>query len=111
VKPKLARALARTADRKAKGLLPVYARHRKEKGKTTPAPKTARQSLPCVHLGDPTGETRPCQGCGGRVVPVPLRACAVYGVCSESRVVKLAGGEPVKCCRAMCPSFRAAEPA
>ena len=108
MKPKLARALARTADRKAKGLLPVYARHRKEKGKTTPAPKTARQSLPCTHLGDPTGETRPCQGCGGRTVQVPLRACAVYGVCSETKVVKLAGGEPVRCCRAMCPGYEAA---
>jgi len=104
---KLERAKTRTAARKAAGQIPVYARHRKEKGKTTPAPKTVRQSLPCVHLGALTGESRPCQGCGGRVVQVPLRACAVYGVCSESKVVKLAGGEPVKCCRAMCPSFEA----
>jgi len=103
---KLERIKARTAARKAAGQIPVYARHRKEKGKTTPAPKTVRQSLPCKFLGEPTGESRPCQGCGGRVVPVPLRACAVYGVCSESKVVKLAGGEPVRCCRAMCPSYQ-----
>jgi len=111
VNPRLAHVIARTAARKAAGQIPVYARHRKEKGATKPAPKTVRTPMPCVHLGGPTGESRPCQGCGGRVVQVPLRACAVYGVCSESRVVKLAGGEPVKCCRAMCPSFRAAEPA
>jgi len=104
---KLERIKARTAARKAAGQIPVYARHRKEKGATKPAPKTVRTPMPCVHLGGPTGESRPCQGCGGRVVQVPLRACAVYGVCSESRVVKLEGGEPVKCCRAMCPSFAA----
>jgi hypothetical protein len=103
---KLERVKARTAARKAAGQIPVYARHRKEKGATKPAKTTARTPMPCVHLGAATGETRPCQGCGGRVVQVPLRACKVYGVCSESRVVKLAGGEPVKCCRAVCPSYR-----
>ena len=102
---KLERVKARTAARKAAGQIPVYARHRKEKGATRPAPKTARGEK-CRFLGPETGESRPCQGCGGRVVQVPLRACAVYGVCSESKVVKLAGGEPVRCCRAMCPSYQ-----
>lgn len=104
---RLAAIKARTAARKAAGQIPVYARHKKEKGATKPALKAARQSLPCAHLGEPTGETRPCQSCGGRTVRVPLLACAVYGVCSESRVVKLEDGTPVKCCRAMCPSYAA----
>jgi hypothetical protein len=99
------RVLERTARMRAEGRLP---KPRDKERRDKPAPKAARQSLPCVHLGEPTGETRPCQGCGGRVVQVPLRTCAVYGVCSESRVVKLAGGGPVRCCRAMCPGYEAA---
>jgi hypothetical protein len=96
------RVLERTARMRAEGRLP---KPRGKERRDKPAPKTARGEK-CRFLGPETGETRPCQGCGGRTVQVPLRACAVYGVCSESRVVKLAGGEPVRCCRAMCPSYQ-----
>jgi len=103
---KLERIKARTAARKAAGQIPVYARHRKEKGATKPAKTTARTPMPCVHLGKPTGETRPCQGCGGRVVQVPLRACAVYGVTAVGKAVTLADGKAVRPCNSLCPGYQ-----
>lgn len=59
-------------------------------------PLPARQ--PCRHRGQPTGETRPCKACN-KTVDVPLMACGVYAVCTESRLV--AG---VECCR-ICPRY------
>lgn len=66
-----------------------------------PAPRVA---LPCVHLGPPTGESLPCPTCTG-TVSVPLRACAVRGVCTETRLVKDAEGRPVASCP-ICPDRR-----
>jgi hypothetical protein len=94
---------ARTAARKAAGLIPDYSRHARRPGET--APKRARVALPCVYRGTPTGETRPCQGCGGKLVPVPLLACDIYGVCTVGRSVKLADGTPVRPCSDLCPSY------
>ena len=102
---KLERVKARTAARKAAGQIPVYARHRKEKGATRPAPKTARGEK-CRFLGPETGESRPCQGCGGRVVQVPLRACAVYGVPAVGKAVTLADGTAVRPCNSLCPGYQ-----
>ncbi len=100
---KLQRIIARTAERKAKGLIPDYSRHKKPA-----APKPLhRTSLPCVNLGSPTGESRPCQACGGKTVAVPLHDCAVYGLCTTTRVVKLADGTPVRPCNSLCPSYAA----
>jgi len=64
---------------------------------------------PCALLGEPTGETRPCQECS-RTTQVPLRACAKHGVCSESKLVTLADGQPVKCC-SICADRQAAKSA
>jgi hypothetical protein len=96
---KLAAIIARTAERRARGLIPDYSRHKKT------APKTLRTSLPCLNLLPPTGETRPCQACGGKTVAVPLHGCKVFGVCTTTRVVKLADGTPVKPCNSLCPSY------
>lgn len=38
----------------------------------------------CNHLGEPTGETRDCEICGG-AKGIPLMACAVHGVCTNQR--------------------------
>lgn len=94
------RLVKRTAARKAGGLIPDYSR-------SSAGPKSPRVSLPCVHLGQPTGETRPCQGCGGRPQQVPLVACAVYGVAAVGKAVKLADGTPVRPCSTLCPSYSA----
>ena len=47
--------------------------------------------LPCVHLGEPTGETVQCKTCKGKV-SIKLLACAVFGKCT---MVKKVG---VACC-------------
>lgn len=70
-------------------------------GQTVAPRSTARTPLPCIHLGDPTGEIRPCKECT-RTTNVPLRACAKHGVCSETKLVTLASGKPVQCC-SICP--------
>jgi hypothetical protein len=52
----------------------------------------AALSLSCAHRGEPTGETRECAACAGKV-DVPIRRCAVHGQCTETKL--LAG---VRCC-------------
>jgi hypothetical protein len=59
---------------------------------TTTAARFA-QPLPCVHRGDPTGETQPCPTCTGTVM-VPLLACKLKGTCTTSLLVP-----GVQCCR------------
>jgi hypothetical protein len=98
------RLVARTAQMKAAGLIPDYSRHAKEPGKHA-KPVPARRALPCAFLGPATGETRPCQGCGGKLVPVVLRSCDVYGVTAIGKSVKLADGTPVRPCTDLCPSY------
>lgn len=59
----------------------------------------------CRHLGPPTGETRPCVVCSGKV-EVPIHYCEEFGRCTENKVVTLGddkGNRPVQCCSAMCP--------
>lgn len=51
------------------------------------------QPAPCVHRGEPTGETRPCPTCTGTVM-VPLLACALHGECTTSLLLP-----GVQCCR------------
>jgi O-methyltransferase len=43
-------------------------------------------ALPCIHLGEPTGETRTCPSCRGSV-QVKLSRCSVHGSCTTHRVV------------------------
>ncbi len=92
----VAELVARTAARRKAGLIPDYSRKR--------AARTVAQ--PCVHgPGEPTGITRPCQGCGGKRVEVPLLACAVYGECTVGKSVTLEDGSPVRPCSNLCPSY------
>jgi hypothetical protein len=88
-------------DRLAK-LYRVLAR-RAANPRPTRVPKAVHLPVapPCAHRGAPTGQTRPCRECA-RTTDVPLLACAVHGVCSEAKLVKLGDGTPVKCCR-ICP--------
>lgn len=92
--------LARTAERKAAGIATGIGN---DTISVSPR-KTARvpELAPCRHLGQPTGQTRPCQGCGGKTVDVPLRLCSVHGICTETKLVTLGDGTPVRCCNAMC---------
>lgn len=48
--------------------------------------------LPCVHLGEPTGETRECKTCGGSV-KLKLLTCEIHGLCTVARRV-----DGVACC-------------
>ena len=84
----------RTEALKAKGLIPA------RKGN-----RPARRG-PCIHgPGAPTGQTRPCQGCGGKVQQVPLLACGKFGVCTVGQAVKLEDGTPVRPCNRSCPGY------
>lgn len=69
----------------------------------------ATPALPCVHLGQPTGETVTCPTCptagGSRGVQLKTFACALHGACT---VGKAAPG--VACCR-RCPDYQSAAPA
>lgn len=60
-------------------------------------PAAAPPTPPCVHLGQPTGETIACQSCTGQV-QIKLFTCAVHGSCSLAKPV----GRP--CC-AGCDSY------
>lgn len=51
---------------------------------------------PCPHFGAPTGETRQCQSCRGKVT-LTVFACAVHGGCTVAKKVDGLG-----CCRG-CP--------
>lgn len=39
----------------------------------------------CVHLGEPTGERRSCEICGGRHLKIPVYRCDLHGVCVQRR--------------------------
>lgn len=91
--PAVLRHVERTEELKRKGLIP-----------TSPAGEGRKQSV-CIYRGKPTGQTRPCQGCGGKQVAVPLVACKVFGVCTVGRTVTLEGGTPVQPCNNLCPGF------
>lgn len=45
---------------------------------------------PCRHLGDPTGETAPCQTCRGKA-SLRLFSCAVFGRCTQGRGLRSDG--------------------
>lgn len=62
------------------------------------APTKKSDPLPCIHRGQPTGERRDCETCGGRV-HVPLVVCAVHTICTTH--LALSG---VACC-AKCPDY------
>lgn len=49
-------------------------------------------AVPCVHLGESTGETVGCPSCRGSV-KLKLFACAIHGQCTTGK--KVAG---VACC-------------
>lgn len=59
---------------------------------------------PCRHLGEPTGELVECPTCSGSV-RLKLRACAVFGKCTEGRAV-----DGVACCVG-CPEYEPRPPA
>ncbi len=46
--------------------------------------------VPCVHLGDLTGESRRCEECGRTHKLIPLYSCPVKGPCSVDGRVKSA---------------------
>lgn len=83
--------VARTEARRKAGLIPP------RRVKSPPAV--------CSKLGAPTGQTRPCQGCGGKKLAVPLMGCETYGLCTVGRAVTLADGTPVRPCNSLCPGF------
>jgi hypothetical protein len=93
---------AKKAERRARTLAAAAA---------DPKAPPPRVVLPCVNLGGPTGETRPCQACGGKQIPVPLVACKVYGVCAVGRAVTLEDGTPVRPCNTLCLGYAAADEA
>jgi hypothetical protein len=35
----------------------------------------------CKHLGEPSGESKPCSACGVGTVQVPLMQCGLHGRC------------------------------
>ncbi len=49
-------------------------------------PTAAKHPLPCIHLGEPIGETVECQSCNG-TVKLKLFACAVHGKCTTAKKV------------------------
>ena len=65
--------------------------------------RRSRASLPCTHLGEPTGQTVECQSCGGSV-RLKVRACAVHGTCTEGKKV-----DGHACCQG-CPDRKVAAP-
>jgi hypothetical protein len=84
-----------------------FATTAESRGVYSPPPKFA---LPCVHRGDPTGETRQCPSCSGTVA-VPLFGCGLHGVCTERKAVKADdGGGDLACC-GHCPDRRQSLPA
>lgn len=64
--------------------------------RAAPAPSSGH----CRHLGGPTGETRSCPSCGGRV-ELKVLVCAVHGRCTVGRQV-----DALACC-ATCLDYAA----
>jgi hypothetical protein len=52
----------------------------------------------CVHLGGPSGQTRPCDVCGKGKVEVPLLECAKHGLCTRQQGVSIAGVQRCGAC-------------
>lgn len=95
--------LARTAKRKAAGLIPVYT------GQTPrPIVRTERRAkappvAPCVHRGEPTGEAIQCPTCEGNVA-LKVLACTVHGECTVAKKV-----DGKACCQG-CPDYAPPSP-
>lgn len=57
----------------------------------------------CIHLGVPTGETKPCKGCN-KTTEVPLLHCTIHTVCTEKKLLP-----QIACCR-ICPDNEQYQP-
>lgn len=66
----------------------------------TPGGVLARYRSPCRHLGPPTGEGRPCLGCGQSGKTAPVHSCPLHGLCVTGWQV----AEGVQTC-GRCPDF------
>lgn len=53
----------------------------------------AKRSLPCIHLGEPTGETVNCQTCRGGVALKTFK-CELHTGCTPEKKV-----DGIACCR------------
>lgn len=65
-------------------------------------PRRDVMSAPCLHQGEPTGESFRCRGCPGSPRVHALFGCALHGAC-----LPLASATGVVCCAA-CPDYVAA---
>jgi hypothetical protein len=57
------------------------------------------ETLPCVHRGEPTGDTASC-GCGNRSVKLPVYRCAQFAICtvvSPAKAVRIGQHKPAVC--------------
>jgi hypothetical protein len=63
-----------------------------------------RRSGECIYFGGPTGESRECPSCAGRV-ELKLFACRLFGECTPGKPV----GDGTACC-VTCPEFRVESP-
>ncbi len=59
------------------------------------APKPRVNKGHCQHLGEPTGEKRDCEVCGG-AKDIPLMACAIHGRCAEKKLVYKEEGQRIE---------------
>lgn len=72
------------------------ARQRTKAVRTQPSPGRVR--LPCISLGEETGETVQCKSCGGSV-RIKLFSCLQHSECTAAKPVTKENGRPVACCR------------
>jgi hypothetical protein len=63
-------------------------------------PSPPRKELPCVHLGESTGQLLECPSCTGGI-RVKVFACSVWGVCTPVKMV------PGTWCCKHCPRYEA----
>jgi hypothetical protein len=84
---------------KLQALKDRLSRDRLRRGKMpVPSPR-----IPCIHLGEPTGETALCRSCrGGRGTRLKIRACAVHERCTPDPIRPVEG---LACCGG-CPDFK-----
>lgn len=75
-------------------------------------PPSLRRGTLCTHLGEPTGEVRTCQSCGG-ARNVAIRACAVHGECTADWALVHSGKRWPLClsCADYLPTGAEAQPA
>lgn len=86
----------RTTQRKAAGLIPVY----KIDKQVTLTPKTYTPGIvPCGHRGSPTGDTKECLSCQGKV-SLKIFYCNVHQECTIAKRV-----DGVKGCCKDCPDY------